>query len=889
MAGLPVLSANDISVLKELLRSHREKRLNNPQYLPAENPHKANEVYLIQVPCGGSIPAIRGDIPGYAECCLFRLQMTSGIDQPTSYRISPVYEPDGETQKTIPVYNIHKKAADSGVYWEVYKEKYGRWLVENPSTIEETASGSGSSSGAVTTTTEDPEGPRDCSGQCKFTWVDAENKWTPSDNTCAAVPTTTSTSTTTTTTGPCVFDKFTDDDDTGIADHTSDSGDAWTTASGSPVILGNHLQMDPDDATDAASIDAQKSDGTFRVEVVTDANPSAGTYEASLYWREKDANNYYFASILYVGGVFFHEINQMSGGVSTNWHSAEIDIVPGQTVEIIARHIGNVLQVTIPDVSDTSVNTDGHTDGTTARLQVISAGGIADIGFDNFESYSNQRCLSGCICVLPSTTTTTTTTEEGSPTTTSTSTTTTTTAVPGADCDCAYPTFCGTEDGECTYTDCTTGYTDNEQCPKDGSSGTTTTTPDISSCDCSTTTTPDPDDQPPECVQGCAWFTAPGKGWIPSYNDCTTACPCQRPPAGLAGTGCYTWYSPCVVPPPTTPPPSYCIGDCYYICNDEHEWILENGRCQGFNIEGTCSCVPPSDPCGECAEITIVGCAHFPPDGSTTSTTTTTKDPCTNFCENGGTTTTGTSTTEEPPGTCETGYCIYQSDGSASAWEVEEENCGECDCSDPPATSPQDTCERIKVGCGGPTTTSSTTTTTGEPTTTSTSTTTTTTENCCEQLPDMMTGRWCEDTNVVFTKQSDYVWTANGPLSCGDAFSATVTCHENSPDSSGVAGNCDDRFSVTISYPCATGFEYSIASCSCDELPIINFSFTGGTCQCECTEGPTDPSSTTSTTTTTEESSSSSTSTTTSSTQEATTSTNPPTTTSSTQEATTST
>jgi hypothetical protein len=469
---------------------------------------------------------------------------------------------------------------------------------------------------------------------------------------------------------------------------------------------------------------------------------------------------------------------------------------------------------------------------------------------------TSSTTTTACDCpsnTTTSSTTTTTTTAGG--TTSSTTTTTSTSAGPGGPCRCVPPTFCGSDNGECTFTYCHTDPPpENPSC----SSGATTTTPDGEPCDCSTsttqtTTTSEGQEGEAAKCSGCTWVNVPLFGWVASEVNCSgtvcsDSCPAPQFFEGwLEANPCSVWINRCLplgYDPPPSPVP--CGGRCEFICTSRTgdpevgEWFFFKGDCNAITSPG-CKCVAPTGGCA-CGATVISNC-------SDQSGTTTTPDGdgdggCAAACESGSTTSTSTSTT--PPNNCDGGHCKWSASGET--WVLEENRCGECACDEPP-TPPEEECQVTWSACTRETTTSAPTTTTS-----TTTTTTTTAGNCCEAIPDEWIGFFCEDTNLPFTKTSDYVWEASETLSCGDAISVVITCNHDSPDSGPEPGNCNDRFDVVLTLPCAVGLSYSISSCSCDDTPVaITGTWgPGSTCLC-CGGGTTSPGegTTTSTTTTT--------------------------------------
>lgn len=288
------------------------------------------------------------------------------------------------------------------------------------------------------------------------------------------------------------------------------------------------------------------------------------------------------------------------------------------------------------------------------------------------------------------------------PTTTSTTpeaTTTTTTTTTPDPCECIYPTFCGDEDGQCTYTQCVSG----EVPPK--VECTTTTTPDpettTTTPDCETTTTADP-----SCTQ-CCWVWT-GLAWAKISDGCDGDCTCAYPSVGQS---CGPVYTPCVKPPPDPPPPA-CVGECTWYwftpsdCDGNESpgrWVYVSGNC---SLIEDCYCAPPSQDGSGCETISMP-CVR---------PGTTTVDPCTTM--------TTTTTTANP---CEGAECRYECQGGGSGeWLlVSTPPCDGCYCPDPP-TDCLDDCEvyvTVPQGICGVTTTTT-------PEVTTTTTTTTTLEPC---------------------------------------------------------------------------------------------------------------------------------------------------------------
>lgn len=344
----------------------------------------------------------------------------------------------------------------------------------------------------------------------------------------------------------------------------------------------------------------------------------------------------------------------------------------------------------------------------------------------------------------PTTTEEPTTTDEPATTTTPapqscgcpTSTTTTsepTTTTPGPDCKCTYPLFCGTEDGDCTHTGCTTGDV-NPQIPcttttttSTTTSTTTTTNEPTTTPDCNTTTTADPGTPPPPCTLGCDWVVLFGS-WRKVSSDCTIDCPCPAPSG--AAEECDTAHTPCVQqpPPPTTqPPPPSCTGNCVFWWTF-FGWIKTSDGCHG--VRTACFCRPPSSDGTVCGPYTV-GCESPPSEPTTTlpPPVTTTQHPC--YTTTGAPTTTiaptTTSTTTTTPAPCQRS-CTWRWNSSSEEWDLDDDPCtGDCPCSSPPFDGAGDCDEVAQTPCQMQSTTTSTTTTTTSTTTTTTTTSTTTT------------------------------------------------------------------------------------------------------------------------------------------------------------------
>lgn len=84
---------------------------------------------------------------------------------------------------------------------------------------------------------------------------------------------------------------------------------------------------------------------------------------------------------------------------------------------------------------------------------------------------------------------------------------------------------------------------------------------------------------------------------------------------------------------------------------------------------------------------------------------------------------------------------------------------------------------------------------------------------------------------AVFNKITPYYWTATGLLSCGDNFSASLTCN-----SSAYPTPCAGKWSGTLDIGCVTGLTLfpPDESCSCNVPPYFRFSGDVSNCNCCC-------------------------------------------------------
>ena len=375
----------------------------------------------------------------------------------------------------------------------------------------------------------------------------------------------------------------------------------------------------------------------------------------------------------------------------------------------------------------------------------------------------------------------------------------------GANCACETPQTCGTEDCTYTRTPCIENSIPN---PMPYCGGVTTPGPT------STTTTAAPDIG---CTQGCDWTLDPNFGYVKTADNCSPTCPCQPPAIDTPDPGpCGIVNTPCIEPTTTTCAPPQCLSVCYWRWNDAGSvWVKTADECHvpvpSCPHTSQCRCDPPPYD-GSCGAQDITNCRFI------NSTTTTTSG-------SGTTTTSGPTnppiTTTPAPGSCVNRTCAYRWDGAA--WnQISDECIEDCPCPGEPGYDGTYTGECAQVVCVDGTTTTSTTTTT-------------TVTSCCDNVPDVIIGSWCEDVTVRFERVvGTNRWTHSSRLSCNDNISINVTCD---PDFVGDVDDCD-RWNVLIDYPCATDLDFTLDNCNCDSIPLIQVNGFGesNTCYC-CRQG----------------------------------------------------
>lgn len=359
-------------------------------------------------------------------------------------------------------------------------------------------------------------------------------------------------------------------------------------------------------------------------------------------------------------------------------------------------------------------------------------------------SSTSESSTTSDTCLCPTTSTTTSSTSSSSSTT--------------SVCQCLWPSFCGTMDGQCTITTCSPLRNDPPECGQTTSTTTSTSTSSTTTdplastsstsattCDCppgcdnrSTTT-------PAGCAGGCYWVSTPF-GTTLLTNDCAAICPCG-PPVVTPDPDCSDiFHSGCVMQPSVTTVActAGCYGECHWFSPDGIHWggskqcKKEPGKtsmccCPNFSSgfvppQSCCKCSPPDrPPSGPCDEATTkCGCDPTCCDDPSSTTA-----PCPECCNpdppptSSTSSTTSSSTSTQP---CDR-RCKWQAQqtgpGEDLIWEAVAgtQQCpAECPCG-PPLEPPTDLCQYTETVCGTGTTSTTTTTTTS----TSTSTTSTTT------------------------------------------------------------------------------------------------------------------------------------------------------------------
>lgn len=138
MAEIYWLSANDRQSLKELLREHERRSRNTTGRIGAQDiehqEYMTPEVYVARTPAGGipaldenttgtSTTALGDDVPGYAECDIYRI-----IDDETGGD-NPVLKPVEELSKRV--HNLSIFPIDEYQLIQVIRDKFGNWYAHD--------------------------------------------------------------------------------------------------------------------------------------------------------------------------------------------------------------------------------------------------------------------------------------------------------------------------------------------------------------------------------------------------------------------------------------------------------------------------------------------------------------------------------------------------------------------------------------------------------------------------------------------------------------------------------------------------------------------------------------------------------------------------------------
>ncbi len=120
-------TADDMALLKSIIRDVTNQRANTPSRLPGESAwdkdedHQAPETYIAKTPTGG-IPGLSDTTPGRATCTLYKVQ----LNQSTGPELVQV----SNAQKEI--YNTSETDIDGDIFIPVTRSKVGKWLALVP-------------------------------------------------------------------------------------------------------------------------------------------------------------------------------------------------------------------------------------------------------------------------------------------------------------------------------------------------------------------------------------------------------------------------------------------------------------------------------------------------------------------------------------------------------------------------------------------------------------------------------------------------------------------------------------------------------------------------------------------------------------------------------------
>ena len=323
-----------------------------------------------------------------------------------------------------------------------------------------------------------------------------------------------------------------------------------------------------------------------------------------------------------------------SGSGSTTTSDNPISQTPDQTCTGQCKWIWSAESATWGlDGSDTDFCVNITTTSTSTSTSTTAGGSST--------TSTTTSTTPGCFCTTTTTSTSTSTTAGGGPTTTTTSTTTTAppTTTTAGNCVCAPPTFCGTDDGECNYTNCFPTVNQAPQCtPAPIYTTTTTASP----------TTPTPlNCALSDCVYQCRAGDTQWE-WVQVADNCYAqhSSWCMCPGAGSIATVCHSATQgdyenvPCqsicasTTDAPTTTTKNVCVLGCNWVWMPRSNlsgwyWEIDPSSSDCYHGWYTgCPCpAPASDGTGPCS-IAHTDCVTT----TTTSTTTTINPYCTNYC-----------------------------------------------------------------------------------------------------------------------------------------------------------------------------------------------------------------------------------------------------------------
>jgi hypothetical protein len=117
--ALTSFSAEDLALLREMVREFRQRR--EPSWFgpPLSEDPEAPDTYAALTPAAG-IPALAGAVPGSASCAVYQVVRDAGT--------SPALLRAGELSEAV--YNLGATAVPGNAYVPVHRDKFGTWLVQ---------------------------------------------------------------------------------------------------------------------------------------------------------------------------------------------------------------------------------------------------------------------------------------------------------------------------------------------------------------------------------------------------------------------------------------------------------------------------------------------------------------------------------------------------------------------------------------------------------------------------------------------------------------------------------------------------------------------------------------------------------------------------------------